>query len=509
MSKPQLRGSKDGWVGSMKELFQRGELSAAGALFDQHSALAPFEAVLLRARIYLKQQNSAAARALLEATAAPPRDAHRRIERETLLGAAYARAGRYDVADVHFENANAALAETTERDLAVSLAYYRSLRYGFEHRLNEARDQLAIIRRSASPAHRAEAAFAEMFILAQERRFVDQAQVLTALLASTDPPGVDEETRLYAVWNLAILAREIFLPEAVALLERHIDAAPWPGDYERQHFEALKALGWCHALRGDYFNAFRRLKASQEVLQDRARLTIAHLDRAYLARCKNEMLWHRQELAEAEDLARTIDWRREQGEERVALLLLAELFAPVDRAKASYYIAQYDELPRLNQPMQHFAHDCRLDALADYSRAVVDLALGSKKTAVALLKRTEKTYEDIRYDWRAGRCALRLYETTGDDAYLQRAGERLRHYMNSWLGEELQHAGARAQALHLPTVQRKVFDYICEGLSNADIAQKMGRSEFTVRNHVKALLKRFGVSSRSALIAEASRRNLL
>jgi DNA-binding NarL/FixJ family response regulator len=81
--------------------------------------------------------------------------------------------------------------------------------------------------------------------------------------------------------------------------------------------------------------------------------------------------------------------------------------------------------------------------------------------------------------------------------------------MNSWLGDELQHSEARSQALNLPTVQRKVFDYICQGLSNAEIADQMERSEFTVRNHVKALLKRFGVSSRSALVAEAARRNLL
>jgi DNA-binding CsgD family transcriptional regulator len=394
--------------------------------------------------------------------------------------------------------------------LIASIAYQRAMRFSIDHQLDKAREQLAIIRRAQSAPARAEAAFAEWFILAQERRYIEQAQVLSSLLTSMDPKaGDDEETRLYAVWNFAILARELDLPDSLALLERHIDAAPWPDDYERQHFEALKALAWCHALRGDYFNAFRRLKAAQRVSMDRARRTIAHLDRAYLARCKNEIIWHRQELAEAEDLAATIDWKGEQGEERIALLLLAELFAPVDRAKASYYIAQYDELPRLSQPLQHFSHDGRLDALADYSRAIVDLALGNKKTAVSLLKRTEKAYEEIRYEWRAGRCALRLYEVTGESTYLSRAGERLRHYMNSWLGDEVRQAGVHSEAQQLPTVQRKVFDYICQGLSNADIAEQMGRSEFTVRNHVKALLKRFGVSSRSALVAEAIRRNLL
>ena len=334
--------------------------------------------------------------------------------------------------------------------------------------------------------------------------FVEQAQLFTSLLSEFDGPRRgDEEARLFAVWNLALLAREIYLPDVLQLLERHIDAAPWPIDRRNRHFEALKALGWCHALRGDYFSAFRRLKASQRVIDDRARVTTAHLERAYLAHCNNELLWHRQELAEAEDLARTVEWEIEEGEERAALLLLAELFAPIDRTKAAQYVARYDALPALNQKNGPFA------ARAEYSRAVVDLAIGNKNAAIALLKHAEGTYEKVRYDWRAGRCALRLYEATGDAVYQKRACDHLRHDMNSLLGEELRSADARSRALRPPTMQRQVFNYICEGLSNAHIAERMGRSEFTVRNHVKALLKRFGVASRSALIAEAARRNLL
>jgi DNA-binding NarL/FixJ family response regulator len=58
-------------------------------------------------------------------------------------------------------------------------------------------------------------------------------------------------------------------------------------------------------------------------------------------------------------------------------------------------------------------------------------------------------------------------------------------------------------------MQERVFRYLCQGLSNADIANELGRSEFTVANHAKAVLKAFGVRSRSALIAEAMKRGLL
>jgi DNA-binding NarL/FixJ family response regulator len=58
-------------------------------------------------------------------------------------------------------------------------------------------------------------------------------------------------------------------------------------------------------------------------------------------------------------------------------------------------------------------------------------------------------------------------------------------------------------------MRERVFQYMCAGLTNAEMASKIERSEFTVANHAKAVLKHFGVSSRSALIAEAMKRGIV
>jgi len=50
---------------------------------------------------------------------------------------------------------------------------------------------------------------------------------------------------------------------------------------------------------------------------------------------------------------------------------------------------------------------------------------------------------------------------------------------------------------------------MCEGLTPAQIAERLGRSPSTVKNHIKLIFKEFGVNSRPALLAEAARRNLL
>ncbi len=105
-----------------------------------------------------------------------------------------------------------------------------------------------------------------------------------------------------------------------------------------------KALGWAKALQGDTFNAFRHLKHASELADTNSWKVVAACDRAYLARSFDEHRWSRIELDEAERLAEEVDWNATRGQERMGLLLLAQLFSTLDGAKASMYLARYREL---------------------------------------------------------------------------------------------------------------------------------------------------------------------
>jgi DNA-binding NarL/FixJ family response regulator len=125
-----------------------------------------------------------------------------------------------------------------------------------------------------------------------------------------------------------------------------------------------------------------------------------------------------------------------------------------------------------------------------------------------LLRHSYDTYDRIGYDWRAGRCAIRLFEATGESDQLQIAAEKLRHYPNSWLADELRkHARSKPALPALPRMQQRVFEELCRGLSTAQIAKNLGRSEYTVKNHIKLIFKAFGVKSRAALLAQVSKRS--
>jgi len=488
----------------MAALWEGAHFGQAAALYDASGQeRLPVEATILRARAYLKVNEAPSAINLLEGdrknNAAPS------AQRSLVLASAYARVGNYGVADELFAEAEAAACRQDDPDLLDDIAYARAKRYLFEQHPEQARELLARVRLAKTTFGQLRALHLESFLLRRESRHHDQARVLMELLGRIDPHRTDYmEIRAWATQTLAALARELYIPEALSAIDRQLGGVEWPSDFDTRRFLTLKALGWAYALRGDYFNAFRFLKLSSKKATTDAWRAIAAADRAQLARCKREHLWSRQELAEAEDYAANVNWDAVRDESRLGLLLLAELFVPIDAARASYYEARFNEHGNITRTNYYLKNDPRLKALAQYSAAIVSLSVGHRKVGLDLLRKALQTFGAHGYGWRAGQCALKLYEETHDVVYAAVAKEHLRFYAGSWLGDELR--AMVTPAIKLPPMQKRVYEALCKGYSTAQIASEIGRSQFTIRNHIKLIFKALGVNSRAALIASSQNR---
>jgi DNA-binding CsgD family transcriptional regulator len=499
------------WYAQMQALVDGGYYSEAAALYDEHCIheQPPIDAVLLRAEIHLAKDYPQAI-ALLNALS-PEDDTVDAVRRETLLGEAYALSQDYEAADHFLQSALQTARALHEPDLVAAAGYRMGRRYVMENASAKARDAWRIACEGESFESKLNAQHLDSFILSREGRFRDSAHALTELLRLIEPNElVHMNHRAWGTHTLAILARELGLTNSVAEVERQLGGTEWPDEFRVNRFQTTKALGWVKALQGDYFNAFRYLKYSARVAPNAAWETMALCDRAYLAHSVGEERWSRQELLEAEEVATATNWEIYEGEECVALLLLAELFAPIDAAKASSYLAQFRRLGELRTTRLLIRKDHRFDAMVDYSTGIVDAALGNRRLAITRLQKALNVHQRIGYDWRAGRGALALYDLTGKTSFLEIAEEKLRNYSSSWLGRDLRsRMTSKPVSTGLTPMQTRIFHHLCEGMSNADIASSIGRSEHTVANHAKAVLKVFGVSSRSALIAEAMKRGLL
>lgn len=502
------------WVGPMREAYAAARFTEAMAIYEEE---APREAGgpaadLLYARALLKRD---AARAVDVLLGLRPRMNTQpdRFVTALYLGVGFARLRDFATADKHFEAARS-LVDARSLDAAAELANRRGRRYLLESRIGDAWRcfELTLVDRSMKGRLRSERLKGAIHHC--EEQYVEQAESLARALALIGD-GIDAhlDTWYTATHALSTLARELPARDAQELAMREIaKRETWSPDFIHRRFQALRALGWCKALAGDSLGCFRYLReasAIAETLPDgKAWRTMIMLDRAYFAQNSGEHQWAANELAAAEDLARLVDWNASDAESRATLMLFAELFAQSDTEKASFYMARFHSLDPMRQVRDTSSIDPRYIALAQTIRGTVLLARGDAAAAERELRPAWGTFDRIGYEWRAGKAALALAKATGKARWHLLAAEKLELYPHSWLYREMRQTTAHEhdeEHAHLTPMQQRVFAMICSGLSTDAIAERLGRSRNTVRNHIKLIFKAYDVRSRSALVAKAAR----
>jgi DNA-binding NarL/FixJ family response regulator len=512
MDTPSLRGEGTAWLGQARVAFRQARFADAKALIDaaedsRPAGLSP-AALLLRARVLLKREPGAALEDLerhRDSFAEPSL----RAEADMLTGAAYARLGDPVSAETRFHNASRRCKHSPS--LATELAYQHALALWIERRLDEADVALSAAEPRATDTLAIECRVLRGAIAASRGRIREQAAILLdclPLVRSADPSVLHHAV---VASQIAYLARELPSAELRAHAYAELPRVAWTPDIADFRYTAVRAVAWCHALEGDDFNAFRKLKEAAAIAPSAAWRVMSSCDRAYLATVHGEARWAEQELRDAHEHAATVEWNLLEGEERFALALLAELFAPRDGALALSYVAKYRATGSRYARILASSNDRRVDAMEAYSFGVVQRYLGDRGEASRLLLDAWHVYDDIGYDWRAARAALALSSVTADLSWQRRAEEKLSFYGRSWLATAGSAALAAAPdatfgmaAARLTPAQRGVFELLLRGSSIREIAHELGRTENTVRNHVKAIFKALGVNSRAALMARAT-----
>jgi DNA-binding CsgD family transcriptional regulator/predicted negative regulator of RcsB-dependent stress response len=465
------------------------------------------EAALLLARVELRTGNPQDALSVLARYVPPSAVKAQKAEVAMLKGAAFARLDDSASAMQHFK-----IAEKLDSTgvLRPELLCHVAATHWMERRIKEALASLEALPRDPSLDIRLHAGILRGAIASAQGFLAQQGALL--LSALREIRNGDPDVYLYAILttNIAALAVELPSAELRDAALQHVDRVPWVADIAELHFHALRALAWRSALEGDEFNAFRRLKQALSVTASPAWRVAALADRAYLADALGERQWAAQELRDAHELATTIDWGAIAGEEKLALPVLAELFAPRDPSVAIAYIGTFQRVGHTYPRVLSSNRDVRVEALEKYALGKVQLELGERDEARRLLTAAWEIYERLGIRWRAARAALALGELSDAAVWRSHTKGALESYPQSWLARgnlPTRTSVAPSPMLdRLTPAQRTVLELLVNGRSTEEIASKLGRSEFTVRNHVKALFRTYGVTSRPALIVKAAQR---
>lgn len=347
--------------------------------------------------------------------------------------------------------------------------------------------------------------YARSWLAALRGDYRDQLSWLERAIAhiAETPSAYDVTLLANATRALVHLVREIAAPGAFEFAVRVAESLPWTPDLEGERFLTFRGLAWAYALRGSHDKALQYAYFARDIAPSVRWVTACYADQAYLARMAGEDASGDALLRHAVACAQETDWTS-PGEERVAILNLIELAADRDLASANRLMDLYDGIPTTLSPRLALARDHRMRAMEEYARGCILAASGRRTGSVELLTSAYSLYQSIGYAWRAAAAALRLHAVSDDSTWLRIAGEAVSDFSESSVAADIRRRDAGAADVRfaaLTPAQRRVFELICEGLSDKAIAANLGISPETVKNHAARVRAAFGVHSRAALIA--------
>jgi DNA-binding CsgD family transcriptional regulator len=317
-------------------------------------------------------------------------------------------------------------------------------------------------------------------------------------------------TALHAMLRLAF---EVGDTAALAAGESAYEAIEWTPDIQDYRFLCARALAWDAYLRGEPARAQWLFKDSKEIAPTTAWKVMAHVDRAYVARMNENEAWATEELYQAHSLAQRVTWSATSGEERMALITMAVLFAPLDMAQAQRYVSTYIQLGSDGmKPMLAATYDRRAMAFEKYATGRVQQVLGNTKLAVRSYETAFEIFSQSEHYYRAALAANALYELTHEPAWLEVARSNAARFPQSAIYHRLHDQGAAKQEpalANLTSLQRQIAIGIGQGLEIDELSQRFSRSTFTIENQIDAIYTALGVKSRHALRSELQRKGVL
>ncbi len=385
--------------------------------------------------------------------------------------------------------------------------YYKAVIAWMRQENREAEEAIAAQLVSPYPNNRARARILLSWVALSRGEIMRQVDELQKALDELDTAQVaDQYYKGNALFTLALLCRELPLHEVAERVRSLHQSLPWTSGLRLERFQVTRFLAAIDELDGNELAAFSGFRKAARLAPSEHWSVLCYLDRALLAKNTGEMAFATEQLQEAHEIAQRLSWNV-AGEERSALLVLAELFAYDDPAIAEQYLARFRTLTTSVIPILAYGTDPRVKGFEAYSQGVAWMRLGDLGEAKTALSEAWSIFEGFNYAWRAALCASALYEVTNDRRWMQRAVQKIEPWPRSWIARRVAD-GTNAAALRLhrvPPAKRQVLELVRAGKRNSEIAGALGRSPHTVRNQLSELFTTFNVKSRAELVAALSK----
>lgn len=421
------------------------------------------------------------------------------VESDALSSVLHEIKGNARESDVFYERAAKAIGAHPSARGSNMLALRAWMRDDFTESLR----RLRLGEASGDPSIRAQALSLRSWSHASRRDFAAQAAMLGTVLEVIAASQLRDVGRVAdTLQTLSGRCRELYLPDQFAAVCSTMQSIEWTPDLHEQEYQTRRNVALTWAMQGQYVVGLRELQRVAALARTPARRALSSLDSAWVALASGENNAAQAHLQDALDLIARIDWRNQVGSEISTLLLAAELACAFDPALARRLLDTYESI-KPSVPIQiGVRHDRSFDPVEAYTRSRV-LAISDVGPARKLAKQAYRQFAAMKYDWRAARCALFLYESGCGEGWLASAKERAANYPRSFIGAQLQRIDYESNCEPLAKLtprQRDVVRLLSEGDTVDAVAAALKTSPGTVRVHLKHIHRTLGVRNRVELL---------
>jgi DNA-binding CsgD family transcriptional regulator/tetratricopeptide (TPR) repeat protein len=408
------------------------------------------------------------------------------------------------------------------RAIGAEIAYYRALGNWTKRDLPAAAGFARAVEQAGLDVLAVRATLLLGFIAVAQERYLEGLETFRRALAAyracrERDPNLAEQILV----QLATLEAQL-RSAAVSGSHREVSARRVPGDVFRapaslERCQVAWLDAWQYANDGDARGALHCMREAESVAPAPAARVFALAGRAAISAAFGEIENAREHALYAARIAEDVDWQATHGEERFALVLLAEVLAPLDAAAAVRVLERFDAITSKLDDVHAAGTDPRKTALSAYVRGLVARRCGQSRRAHALLDEAYRGFRACGHLWRAVLALIELDAASLEvsvpgEFYLDTAAQIVReHFPNSFLACRLgRWSGVYGDplAVRLTPAQRQVLRYALDGYGAKEIASATGRSVKTIGNQLASLHEAFGVNSTLRLVAECHRRGL-
>jgi DNA-binding CsgD family transcriptional regulator len=447
------------------------------------------DSIFLRSRALIRSGRPDDARERLSSHARHLAGADEQATHAMLLGAAYAQGGDCETALACFAEARSFKAHHT---IAAENDYQQAL---VRYQLGQMDEARALLTRTLRPVEDIVCARAQSLLgwldVAANNHGSALLHFKTSLETLAHCSARDTHLQARTLCAVAIAEAEL-RSQNQTWLEAEAAKVRWTVNLVREHVQTLRHIGLAHQRRGNPAAAFERFIAGAHVAPGTAWAVLCYADCSGNALSCGEPRSADGFAALAAAIAADLSWDAVSGEQRLALLALAQALARVgDAASARAYRDLYHERPGVPST-DALHHDARLETYERHVDGDIALALGDTARACELLSSVQSAWDRLNYRWRARDAEAALRRVRGDGAT---PGCTVARKSRDPLPFDAQ----------LSARDHRILRMVVEGRCDREIGRVLSIAPRTVKNIVNGMYKLFGVHKRVELIARALR----